>query len=197
MSTKPKQIDPQAERLYAAEAEFWATPSVLKWEDYFDNAERTATDGIQKTANFVQEVFDSEWMIKNFHGQWSIKIHPKLVLPSEIGGLIAKARAYNNHIVLTREGLCKFVVLHEIAHLLSNRGHGYLYNRSLVTGSKPKKRGDSGHGIVFASIQIALMHEFMGKLAAETLEAAFKRNKVRYIPLTTPEHYAKMRKEIR
>jgi hypothetical protein len=164
-----KLPDPQAERLFLSERETGL---------YKNEAEHLYT--LENAIAFVEEVANSEWRNKHHAGPFKVKVKDKLVERKEIRDQSAVAFSYANYIILTKAALCKFMLLHEIAHLLNKRSESYFFNMHIATGNRPKKLGESSHGISFARIEVALVHEFMGKEAGEMLEIAFKRNRVRY-----------------
>ncbi len=74
-----------------------------------------------------------------------------------------------------------WVILHELAHALTQRKYGYYV---------------AAHGWQFAAIYIDLIHFMKGKDAADALKASFRKNRVRWRPkqkrVATPEQIARL-----
>jgi putative metallohydrolase (TIGR04338 family) len=88
------------------------------------------------------------------------------VLPAVLDGR-GRRRAGGSYTMITmpkwsrREG----IVLHELAHTITHRVHGYKV---------------AGHGWQYCEVYLKLVLYMMGREAHDALKAAFKRNRVRF-----------------
>lgn len=85
------------------------------------------------------------------------------------------------YITIPRHNRLNWVILHELAHTLTQRIHGHYV---------------AAHGWQFAAIYIDLVHFMMGKAAADALKAAFREHHVRWKPkakrVATPEQLERL-----
>lgn len=135
-------------------------------------------ESLQEAANFINFVTGSEWCKSRF-GNVSVRVKLILVEPKDIGNMVAIAIAYINRIVYTDKGLSKISTLHELAHIFNTRSETYYQNMAIDCNWRPKRKGHSSHGVLWARIFISLTKEFLPECANQ-LETAFRQYKVRY-----------------
>lgn len=164
---KNSRKDPQAERLFLSERE----SGIYK---------TTKLEILEEAIAYVQQVANSEWRKKHFPGDFTPRVRNKFFERSEIRNQSAIAFAHANVIFMTKDALNKFLLLHEVGHLLNTRSESYFYNMAMAGKERPKRLGHSAHGVLFARIELDLVLEFLGKDAREALEIAFVKNKVRW-----------------
>ncbi len=139
---KPKPYDVQRRRLYAAEQQVAA---------YQRDPLRT----VPHIQRYVDEVLASHWL--RFH-------FPQRVLEQirVISGRDNRAAyAAGSTISLPFWARSKFIVIHEVCHVLCDR----YYGEDFI----------AGHGVEFAGLQLALVTHFLGRVDGLELHQAFTR----------------------
>ena len=141
--------DFQRQRLYDAER------SIRAWrrkKDYFPTKSRTS--------RFVYGVCLDPWTVRKF-GRPSA---PNTFYPGETTD---PATGCSYELVLPNWAHFKLVLLHEIAHSLTQWQHGW--------------PNVSNHGPEFASIFLALTYRFMGERDGDQLLNAYEEHTVKYV----------------
>ena len=144
--------DPQCEQLYIAEREVRA---VMR-------GDRLPT--IAKMQEFVNHVLSSPWTREHFGTR--LLAEPIMVWPQAEGLDYAEAST-NWGVISVPEGMGdKFIILHELAHILVDRYYG--------------GNATESHGPQFATFYLMLVRQFLGAADCWDLLEAFDRNNVNY-----------------
>ena len=141
--------DSQRERLYTAENQVKASlrdplPTISEMQDY--------VDGILRS-RWSQDYFGS-----------------RMLTPITVVGKRrwnqrrANARCFTSEISMSKELRSKFVLIHEVCHILTDRFYG--------------QRMSEGHGPEFATFELMLVNHFLGTEDCQELLEAFARNGV-------------------
>ena len=137
----------QRERLYAAEHQVKAFL-------------RDLLPTIAEMQGFVDGILRNRWIARLFwlayaypdHGSWA----------SDGGGSeSANAHCFTSEISMSKELRSKFVVIHEVCHILTDRFYG--------------QRMSEGHGPEFATFELMLVNHFLGAEDCQDLLGAFAR----------------------
>lgn len=161
-----KERDNQRARLYAAENEAFGKG-----------------DNLKPIATKLPKVKDVERYVKRQMKRATLKKRYSSALNNEIeihdGRGHRCAKAYGTRtIAIPLWARCDWVVLHETAHIIHARILRIGYR---PPGSRLKELyGGAPHGWQFAAIYMDLVRFCMGKEAADTLKAEFKKHKVRF-----------------
>lgn len=149
---KRRVRDTQRARVYAAERRAFVPPG---------------TGHIRETPRDFEDVRHADEYIETIRtSKWLATHYPRAAM-SPVRIISGRGcNATESRIMLARWGLVKWVVLHELAHTVTDRHHRY--------ETLP------GHGREFARIYLALVRRWMGVAEYEKLRAAFKMYKVKY-----------------
>ena len=139
---KPPPRDSQCGRLYQAEGEVKAV-----MRDVFPN--------VGQIQAFVDEILRSHWLQSHFGTRM---LAPITVLNGH-GQRDATAHHFMSEIRMPRGTRSKFIVLHEVAHILTDR----LYGQDVT----------EAHGPQFATLELMVVGHFLGKEDVLDLLAAF------------------------
>lgn len=144
--------DTQRARLYVAERRAFLPNGVTRASDMPREFEDT-----KHIDEYVESIRTSKWLATHY---------PRAAMSviKVVGGNGCNADA--DRIMLARWGHVKWVVLHELAHAITDRHHRY--------------ERLPGHGREFARIYLALVRRWMGVAEYEKLRASFKMYKVKY-----------------
>ena len=143
--------DPQRQLLYAAEREVEAFL-------------RDPLPTIAKMQEFVNHVLSSPWTREHFGTR--LLAEPIMVWPQAEGLDYAEAST-NWGVISVPEGMGdKFIILHELAHILVDRYYG--------------GNATESHGPQFATFYLMLVRQFLGAADCWDLLEAFDRNNVNY-----------------
>ena len=144
---KPAPRDTQRGRLYQAENEVKA---VL----------RDVLPTVGQMQSFVDEILRSRWL----QGQFGTRMLSPITVVAKHGQRQATAHFFMSTIKIPKAGRSKFIVLHEVAHILTDR----LYGQDVT----------EPHGPHFATFLLMLVGHFLGAEDCQDLLAAFRRNGV-------------------
>lgn len=143
--------DSQRKRVYTAEVEA------------FENDKKTdepTLREVKQVENFVKKVFAS----KRVQKEWPLVLKAPAV---KDGRGCRNALAYGtSSISVPIWARRKWVVLHEIAHIITNHYH----------------KGHAGHGWEYCKIYLRLVEIILGKEAHSKLEKSFLKHGVKFIP---------------
>lgn len=156
--------DSQRSKVYAAE-----------WHFCFSHS-RKLTEMTDLQAR-VTQITASKWWRSRIKG-WS-----RVKVKDGRGRRSACAWSWDFSIAIPRSSRTEGVLLHELAHLLTDHRHG---------------RRIAAHGREFCMEYLALVRRFMGKHAHDELRAAFKAGGVKYRPKVqlSPEERQRRREQI-
>ncbi len=138
--------DAQLARLYAA-------------EDQVKASLRDPLPTIAEMQAFVDGMLRSRWM-QNYFGS-------RMLTPITVLGKRrqwqrnANAHSFRSEISMSKELRSKFVVIHEVCHILTERFHGQNMTES--------------HGPEFATFELMLVNHFLGAEDCQVLLGAFER----------------------
>jgi len=139
---KPKPRDSQRRRLYHAEGQVAAL-------------NRDLLPTVPDIEAFVDEMLASHWL----RTQFTPRVLEQVRIIS--GRENRSAYAAGSTISMPHWARSKFIVIHEVAHVLCDRYFG--------------KDFIAGHGVEFASLQVAMVSQFLGQADGLELHQAFMR----------------------
>lgn len=144
--------DTQRERLYRAEREAFLAKGISSMADApKDFATMLAID------EYVETVRTSKWLAVHYPRGAMAPVRL-------VGG--RGCNATESRIMLAKWGYVKWIVLHELAHVVTDRHHRY--------------EKLPGHGREFARVYLALVRRWMGVAEYEKLRREFKLHRVKY-----------------
>ncbi len=138
--------DSQRERLYAAERQVKACL-------------RDLLPTIAEMQGYVDGILRSRWSQDYFGSRMLTPI--TVVGPRQWNQRRADARSFTSEISMSKELRSKFVLIHEVCHILTDRFYG--------------QRMSEGHGPEFATFELMLVNHFLGAEDARELLEAFAR----------------------
>ena len=117
---------------------------------------------IEDVREFVDKIMDSRWLKGKYPDAYE---YGKVVVKDGRGR--RKAGGCHSYITMPKWSRSKMIVLHELAHAITERECGY-----------PPV---AWHGREFCSIFIALVRRWMGKDVGRDLKAAYKKYRVKHV----------------
>jgi len=139
---KPPPIDSQRNRLYSAERQ---TKAYL----------RDKLPKIEQMQAFVDEI------LRGLRSQFGSRMLSPITVVAKHGQRQATAHFFMSTIKIPKAGRSKFIVLHEVAHILTDRYYGQDMTEA--------------HGPQFATFELMLVNHFLGADDCQELLAAFAR----------------------
>jgi hypothetical protein len=178
--------DMQRRRVYRAEG--------MAWDDH--PADKVEFPEIEDVAREVKRLLDSRrvWKAFPFMSPHTPKSHERASFTIEDGRGSRTARGGASGLAFPRRQRRRWVILHELAHLLHAREQKAVRaSMALVDSDIFTRKGyTAAHGWRFCMIYLQLVRWFVGKAEHDALKAHFKGLRVRYRPprVMSPEQRA-------
>lgn len=132
-------------------------------------AETAAFKGAEvafKTPKEIERWLNKQLRRKVIQRRYATQTFRKIVCDGK-RGTRGNAHAQGSTLYFQRDGMKVWIVLHEAAHAIIFRKHGYKV---------------AAHGREWCMVYLDLVHFIMGKDKADALKASFRAHKVRYKP---------------
>lgn len=157
--------DSQKTRLYSAEHELHEHSSGSGWRHCASGGRLETIEEIQV---YCDKVTGSAWFRRHFPGG------PKHI-EAQHGGGAGSARAGYRYIKMPLWSRCRLIILHEIAHCVSD------HNRN-----RADRRDAGSHGRHYARTYLTLVTHYLGVEYGVRLKAAYKKHRVKWHPPRKP-----------
>lgn len=140
-----REVDSQRQRLYDSESAVFGV-----------RFNQTVFTSVEECQSYADRITSSAWFRRRF-GDISVTIKPGR------GCVRALAHTSSRTIKLPKWARQKWVIIHELTHILAPKPHG-------------------SHGRLFCAIYLDLLDHFLGSDKASALKAEMKKRNVKYSP---------------